>query len=482
MKATSVFGGVQFFKILIGIVRSKIIAELLGPAGMGISGLFQSTLGLVAGMTNFGLATSAVKEISTANNVGDISKLNRVVSVFVKLMSLLGGLGMLVTLVGANLFSVLTFGSDAYTWSFIFLSFTLFLNQVSAGQSAILQGLRKTNSMAKSSVWGGLIGLFFSLPLYYFLGVDGIVPGLIVAALATLILNYIYYRKVSVSVLRLSWTEVFREGFGMLRMGFFLSLNTLLVLFSSYIVRIFINTYGSIEDVGLYNAGFAIVSSYVGMIFTAMSLDYFPRLAEVANDPEEASRVVSQQAEMALLLITPIIIFFIMVIKWVIIALYSNEFLQIQSMVVFAASGMLFKAFSWCVSFLFLAKGESKSFFFNELVANVYSLVFNISGYYYFGLVGLGYAFVLSFLLYSIQVAVVTTKVFKLSFSKDLKSTLLVCLLFLFFSVLIGLNFSSLVYFTLGPLFFLGSATYSFLILNRRMGVVSLLRNNFSRK
>jgi hypothetical protein len=42
MKATSVWG-VQVFYIVIAIVRSKIIAVLLGPAGMGIVGLLNST-------------------------------------------------------------------------------------------------------------------------------------------------------------------------------------------------------------------------------------------------------------------------------------------------------------------------------------------------------------------------------------------------------------------------------------------------------
>ena len=64
MKATSVFGGVQVFQILISIVRSKFVAILLGPAGMGIVGLLTATTGLVNGFTNFGLGTIAVKNIS----------------------------------------------------------------------------------------------------------------------------------------------------------------------------------------------------------------------------------------------------------------------------------------------------------------------------------------------------------------------------------------------------------------------------------
>jgi len=46
-KATSIIGGVQFVNIIILIVRSKFIAYLLGPVGMGISGLLVSTTGFI---------------------------------------------------------------------------------------------------------------------------------------------------------------------------------------------------------------------------------------------------------------------------------------------------------------------------------------------------------------------------------------------------------------------------------------------------
>ncbi len=66
MKATSIFGGVQVFNILISIIRSKVMAVLLGPAGIGILGLFNSTIVLLSSLTNFGLGISAVKDIAAA--------------------------------------------------------------------------------------------------------------------------------------------------------------------------------------------------------------------------------------------------------------------------------------------------------------------------------------------------------------------------------------------------------------------------------
>ena len=69
----------------------------------------------------------------------------------------------------------------------------------------------------------------------------------------------------------------------MLSLGFVISMSGLISLGASYIVRIYISNTGGVDDVGLYNAGFALINTYVGLVFTAMGTDYYPRLAAVAN-------------------------------------------------------------------------------------------------------------------------------------------------------------------------------------------------------
>ncbi len=51
LKATSIFGGVQVFNIIISILRAKFIAVIIGPVGMGIFGLLTSTLSLITSLT-----------------------------------------------------------------------------------------------------------------------------------------------------------------------------------------------------------------------------------------------------------------------------------------------------------------------------------------------------------------------------------------------------------------------------------------------
>ena len=80
LKYTGLFGGVQGVNILVGIARNKLVAEILGPAGMGLISLFNSTINLISNSTNLGISMSAVKSISEAYDNKDEEKMRRIIS------------------------------------------------------------------------------------------------------------------------------------------------------------------------------------------------------------------------------------------------------------------------------------------------------------------------------------------------------------------------------------------------------------------
>lgn len=475
MKATSLFGGVQVFNILINIIRTKFVAILLGPAGMGIAGLLNVTLSLMAGVTNFGLGTVAVKDISAAHGSGNEMRLSQVAVVVRRWVWITGLLGAFLTLIFSSWLSELTFGNKDYTYAFIWISITLLLNQISTGQSVVLRGLRKLHFMAQASMIGSVLGLITTIPLYYFYGIDGIVPGIIMTSLSTLLLTWFYARKVKLKPVEVSKVRTLAEGKDMLKFGLVLSVGSLIGLGASYVVRIFISNIGGIDQVGLYNAGFAIINSYVGMIFTAMSTDYYPRLAAVAYSDKKCSFVINQQAEIALLILAPIIMVFLIYINWVVLLLYSSKFIKVHDMILWAALGILFKAVSWSIGFIFLAKGAKKEYFWNELITNVYLLALNLVGYYYWGLTGLGISIMLAYILYVFQVYFVAKIKFNFSFNEEFYKIFI-------FQLLLAVTCLSLVKlldspysYIFGSLIIIISSLHSYKELDKRLDLKSIL-------
>lgn len=477
MKATSLFGGVQAFQIIISVIRSKFVAILLGPAGMGVVGLLTSTTGFISALTNFGLDVSAVKNISESNATQNENRISLVITVVRRLVWLTGLLGSILTLVFSSLLSQITFGNKDYTLAFIWISITLLFNQLSTGQMVLLQGLRRLQYLAKANLFGSIVGLLVTVPLYYIFGIDGIVPVIILTSVTTLFFSWYYAKKVHIQSIKISKEKTIEEGKDMLIMGFVISLSSLATVGAAYILRIYINRTGNVADVGLYTAGFTIISTYVGMIFTAMGTDYYPRLAAVADDNLKCKQNINQQAEIALLILAPILIAFLVFINWAIILLYSTQFIAVTGMVYWAALGMFFKAGSWAVAFVFLAKGASRLFFWNELIGNTYTLIFNIIGYHLYGLTGLGLSFLITYIAYLIQVYTISRIKYDFSFDKTFITMFLIQFGLALLSF-ITVSFLKQPYpYMVGVLLIALSGWYSLRELDKRLAIKSVVKD-----
>lgn len=472
-KTTSVFGGVQIIQIIVGIIRSKFIAMLLGPGGMGVSGLLQATTGMISSLTAFGLSTSAVRNISEAFGSGNQEKINRVSSIFSRLVWFTGLLGLLITLILAPLWSKLTFGHNRYSWAFMALSVTLLINQLSASHTVLLRGMRQVSALAQASLYGSIIGLAVTIPLYYQYRENGIVPAMVIASVVTLLLTQFYRNKLAVSTTPIPWKEAYSEGKEMLVIGFLLSINSMLTMGVSYAVRVFVGHEGGLSTVGFYNAGFAILNTYVGMVFMAMSSDYYPKLSSVITDIDARNQAVNQQTEVAFLILAPALLGFVVFIKFVVVILYSTAFLPMAEMLLYAAPGIVFKAASWSMAYMFLASGNKRLFFWNEVAANGYVLVFGLVFYKLYGLNGLGISYLLTYLVYFIQVWILTRHFYQLIYSKKLQVFMLAILLLLALVFFISKQFGEVYSLWVGGIVVLLTGIYSIkVVLSNFKGVL----------
>lgn len=480
-KATSLFGGVQFYQILIRIIRSKFVAVLLGPEGIGIVGLLQGGTQLIQSFTNMGLASSAVRDVSEANGRGDNSCISRTICVIRKLVWLTGILGLLVTAVCSPILSKLSFGNYDYTIPFIILSITLLIDQLSAGQMVVLQGLRRLKDLAKCSSYGTTLGLFVSVPLYFWLGIDGIVPTLVLSSVCALILSWLFSKRIKIEKVNIKTKDALHEGRQMLIMGISMSLNGVFGTITAYLIRIFIQDSAGIEVVGLYQAGVIILSTYVGLIFNAIGTDYYPRLAAINKDNVKCREAVSQQGEIAAMILAPMLTFCIVFMPYILTLLYSSRFMGANEYIIWACPGMMLRLAAWVISFLFVAKAESKLFIINEALACIYTILFSIVGFKYWGLQGIGFAFVLEYLVYFIQVYYIANRRYEFRFSIDFIKTYTIQLLCVVLCLCIVLSTGGFLKYLLGTAVVLISSVLALVGMNRKMDVVVFLKEKISK-
>jgi O-antigen/teichoic acid export membrane protein len=487
LNATSLFGGVQVINIIISLVRSKVIALLIGPIGMGISNLLLTTMELINGLTNLGLERSAVKDISLANTNSNSKSVAKTISILKKLVWLTITIGVILMIALSPWLSEIAFGNKDYTISFIWISIALLFKQLSSSQLAILQGLRKLQYLAKANLLGNFIGLLITLPLYYFFRIDAIVPAIIIATFMSFIFTYYYSQKLDIAPVAISRKEAVSEGKGMINLGVMLSLSSMITLLVAYIIRIYIGSSNETEelgliDVGLYSAGFVILNSYVGIIFNAMGTDYFPRLSEIANDIIKLRKTVLEQAIVAILLITPIIVVFLAFAPLIIVILYSNEFSPIVAMVTWGILGMIFKAVSWSMGYMIIAKGDSKVFIKTAIGFNAILLLINIVGYHYGGLEGIGISFFIYYIIHFIAIRIITYYrydfYFEKGFYKIFTFTVIMCLI----AFLITFISIPVLKYLLMTGIIIVSCLYSYKQLDKKIGLKDYLAGIFKRK
>ena len=395
-KATAILGSVQLFNILIAVVRNKCISILLGPAGMGIMGLLTSATGTITGFTNLGITFSAIKNIASAYEKGDYTTLGKVLYVLQRCIWTTGLLGAIVCLSLCRQLSQWTFGNTDFTISFAFLSISLLLTQLTNGNLLILKGCRNINYYAKANVWGNFLSLFITVPLYFWLGIDAIVPALILFSISTFLCAYFYRSRLRLVQIRTERGEFKEISKDILIAGIAFSAAEFFPLIASFYIRTFISNNGGLTDVGLFSAGFAILNGYVGMIFTAMSTDYIPRLSAVSDDDHQLELVINQQIEMSILLLFPLIVLFVIFGKLVTLILYSSQFYPMIEMIYWGGLGMLFKVPNWCFGCFLIPKRESKAYFYFSILSALFYLGMNMLLYSVWGIKGLGISFLLS--------------------------------------------------------------------------------------
>jgi len=399
-KSTGIFGGSQFLIILTGIVRTKVLAVLLGTAGVGLVGLYQSIIDLVRSVTGLGLSFSSVKDIAEAKRTEDNHEIARTVTTLHRWVWWTGVSGMFLMIVFAAPLSEYTFGDKSKVWPICLLSFCVLMGALSSGQIALLQGLRQISKMARASVYGAVGGLIVAVVMYSILGIDGIVPALIAISILSLLFSWWFARTVKTEKIALTIKETLLRGRGMVKLGLYTVFSGLVSTLTLFLMKSFIVHTDGVNTVGLFQSVWSVSSVYLGAILTSMGVDYFPRLCGLKDENRQIVRLSNEQTRFVLFVSTPIIVGMLLVAVPVLRVLYSSNFILAANLLRWQIFGTFFKVLIWPVGFILLSKGKGLRFFIVEFT---WSFVYYIATRFcwpYFGLNSAGVSFVIAYLVY----------------------------------------------------------------------------------
>lgn len=389
------FGGIQSLNILIALVRNKFISIILGPSGIGLISLFQSGITLIQNSTNFGLSQSGVRTISIAYEEENTASLQESISMIRSWSMLTAILGLCTCFILSGALSMFVFSSMEHTLDFILLSPIVALTAITGGEMAILKAVRQLKTVAKLSTLTALTALVTSIPLFYFLGTDGIIPALLIASILMFFITISYsYKQYPV---RISFKKSFLlKGKDTLFLGLAFVGAGILGSGAEFIIRTFLNRNGGEAVVGLYNAGYMLAFSYAGIAFAAFDNEYFPRLSRLCEEGDKLNikNTIVKQIKISLLFIVPMVMILIPLLPYIIPLLFSSRFNDVIPMAQITMLAMIVRAITLPVEYLPLAKGDSKSYLLMESIYDIIIATLVCYCYSLYGITGTGFAIV----------------------------------------------------------------------------------------
>ncbi len=356
-------GGAAGIKLLLGMVSTKFAAVLIGAKGIGLIASFSAAQGVISTIAGLGIQSSAVREVALAVGKNDEQGIGRAVLALRRICWLTGLVGMAAMMAFSSLISKLTFGTEEYTADIAMLGVVILMANLSGGQMALIQGMRRIGDMARANVFGAALATVAAIGFYVWLGLRGIVPALVAVAAMQLALSWYFARRVPVPKVSLGWCETFTEAGGMVRLGLAFMWSSLLNSALSYITVMLITQQIGLYAVGIYSAAYALSGVLVGFVLGAMAADYYPRLMAVAHDHATLNQLVNEQTEIGLLLAVPVLLATMALAPWVIRVFYTAEFLPAVELMQWFVLGCLGRVISWPLGFVMLALGKSRWFF-----------------------------------------------------------------------------------------------------------------------
>lgn len=432
-KSTGLFGISQLIKIIVRVVTNKVAALFLGPTGIGIIGLLENILALILGFTNFGIASSSVREIALVSDDADTENLKeqRLLKIIYKWALGTGILGLLVTVIFAKAISQEVFNTTSNYYLVLFLSLYFIFTSISTIRLAVLQAKKRIRTIVKYNIITAVFSSIIAVLGYYSMGIEAIIPVLVFTSFIGFLTSLYFTRHIRILQEPIFIKQVFNEGLPMVKLGLLLSVSVIFGQICFYIIRWFLKENYSFETLGFYQVSNTILIGYLGLVFTAMATDFYPRLCNYENEIKQFNKLINDQTEVALLLVVPAIILLYLIAPYLIVFLYSEDFLQVLPILKIGLFAIILKAIVWPTGFITLVKGNKLLYLKQSLLGDGVNVIASIILFYYFGLIGLGIAMVTMFLVSGIYNYYIAVKYYNFEYRKETLQIIL-------FSLLIG--------------------------------------------
>jgi enterobacterial common antigen flippase len=421
-------GGSSLVSIVAGVLSTKVMASSLEPQGFGLLGLNQSLFSLSTMIAGMGISVALVREGAAALATEDLARLASLRLAASRLIWWFAGISVCILALARAPLSAWMLGSRTHEWNVVIVGLSTFLGLHSGLNLGTLNTYHKIKALAFSAIVYSLISAAVGILLIWFWR-EAAIPWVVLASASInfMVSSLIVRREIKPT--RFNATPFKPATQSLLAFGIPYTASMVVGAgILQFLIPVVVLHQLSAEAVGYFRAASAISVGYLFFLLNAMAQDYFPRVSAVQHDPEALRTLVNRQHQLVMIVGVPVILIALGLTPILVPLAYSNAFQPAVQILEWQLVGDVFKFSSWTMSFVILARGGNVPFFLAELTAGIASLGFSLLGMRFFGLTGLGVAYLATYILYWITTWVIVRRQINLVWTHWNRSALILAI------------------------------------------------------
>lgn len=393
--------------MLCGLITTKYLAVLIGPAGMAYVGQFTNVMVLILLLATGACVSGVVKYISQHK---DIETQRSIFSNALILSSIAVFITGLVIIVFSGILSDNIFHTKSFQDILIIYGLAMVFPTFNMLASAVFNGLHQIRTMSLLNIFNSAVNVAAVIISAKYFGIKGVLLASLVSAFLSFFI-YLYFLNKKDILPQQAWFKNYHPQSMKLLLGF-----TAMNIVSGIIapsLQLFVRTKllhnFDANTAGLWQANIRLSDFYLNFVYTVITIYYLPRLSEIQDH-----KLLKREIRLAYVRILPIVIaitFGIWIFRDLIVRVFlTQNFIDMLVLLKWQLIGDVIKIASWILGYILVAKAMKKLFIGTELI---FSLLFVLLNYYFintYGMVGTVYAFALNYFLYLVTLAVILRK------------------------------------------------------------------------
>lgn len=362
-------GSAQIITVLSSLAKTKAIALILGPSGVGLVGLYTNLVATASSVASLGIATTGVRSVVEAQNDPDDLAVGRAWRSLFWITLVLGCAGGGIWWGLSPWIARVLVSDPERSGEVAWLAIGVGLSVAVASQSALLKGMHRVAELAKIAIGAATLGAVIGVGALNIWSDQGIVAVVLAMPVLSFVTGWIYLRAIGKPAGRPTGQQLARDWRALIVPGIPFMLSGVAALLGLLAVQTLVARQLGPSALGNFQAAWSISMTYLGFVLGAMAIDYFPRLVSALRTPENAVRLVNEQTELSLLLCAPMILLMLGFSPWVIRLLYSPEFSEAVEILRWQLLGDALKVMSWPLGYLQQARSAGRTFLLTETIS-----------------------------------------------------------------------------------------------------------------